>query len=89
MKILLKKSQISSWKHWLPIFERSMTSHKCHLHHLLVQVLNYYVIYREPVQSVCEMSAMVNNCVTDPPRWFCDFFLGVSDYRERNLTSTL
>ena len=39
--------------------------------------------------SFCEMSAMVTNCVTDPPRWFCDCLREVHDCRENIVLSAL
>ena len=39
---------------------------KGHLYH--PWVLDYYVMYRQRAQSVCEMSGKVTNWVTDPFR---------------------
>ena len=46
-------------------------------------------MYRERAESDCEMSAMVPNCVTDSPRWFCDSLWKVSDYRDGIMTPFL
>ena len=32
-------------------------------------------MHRQRAQSVCEMSAMVANWVTDPSRWLCELLL--------------
>ena len=48
-------------------FMRQVT--KGHLYHLL-GVSDYYVIYRQRAQSVCETCVKVTNWVTDSFRWF-------------------
>ena len=56
-------------KHWLPLCDMYMTSHKSHLYHLL-GVLDFYVMYRQSL--FCETSARVTNWVTDPFGWLCE-----------------
>ena len=52
---------------------------KGHLYHLL-GVSDYYVMYRHRALSILLMSAVITNCVTYPPRLFCDSLGKVGDY---------
>ena len=61
---------------------------KGHLYHLY-GVLDYYVMYRQKAQSVCETSAKVTNWVIDPFRWLCEPLCKVCGYGEGILMSPL
>ena len=46
---------------------------KGHLYHLL-EVSDYYVMYRPRAHQFCETSAKITDWVTDLLRWLCNIF---------------
>ena len=47
-----------------------------------------FCIDRRP-SLLCEMSAIILNCATNAPRWFCDTFKNLWKFKKGNFTSPL
>ena len=52
---------------------------------LILKVNSLYIERR--LSQVCDMSAIVNHCITDTLGWLCDSLRKVSEYGEGMLTS--
>ena len=52
-------------------------------------VSDYCTIMDRGPSQFCEMSAMVTNCLTGPPRLFCGSSWNVCEFREESLMSLM